>query len=74
MRLPHISDIAALFFLHIQQSAHIAIFPHKLAFSTAILILFVLLLRIYVKFCYLDHLVDNRMAPHVSGPLWNEMG
>ena len=38
-------------------------FPHKLAFSTAILILFVFLLPISVRFRYLDHLLANRMAP-----------
>ena len=47
-----------------QQSAHIAyFFLHKLAFSTSILILFVFLLPISIRFCYLDHLVANRMAP-----------
>jgi len=39
------------------------IFPHKLAFSAAILILFVFLLPISIRFCYLNHLVANRMAP-----------
>jgi len=41
------------------------IFPHKLAFTTAILILFVFLLPISIRFRYLDHLVANRMAPSV---------
>jgi len=40
------------------------IFPHKLAFSTAIFkILFVFLLPISVRFRYLDQLLANRMAP-----------
>jgi len=38
-------------------------FPHKLAFSTAILILFVFLLPISIRFRYLDHVVANRTAP-----------
>jgi len=44
------------------------IFPHKWAFSTAILILFVFLLPISIRprFRYLDHLVANRMAPSVG--------
>jgi len=47
-----------------QRSAHIAYFPpHKLAFSTAILVLFVFILPISIRFRYLDHLVANRMAP-----------
>ena len=37
-------------------------FPHKLAFSTAVLILFLFLLPISIRFRYLDHLVANRMA------------
>jgi len=41
------------------------IFPHKLAFSTAILILFVFLLAISIRFRYRDNLVANRMAPSV---------
>jgi len=54
-----------------QQSAHIAyFFPHKLAFSTAILILFLFPLPISITFCYLNRLVANRMAPS----MWNEMG
>jgi len=36
---------------------------HKLAFSTAILILFVFLLPISIMFRYLDHLIANRLAP-----------
>ena len=39
------------------------IFLHKLAFSTAVLILFVILLPISIRFRYLDHLIANRMAP-----------
>ena len=47
-----------------QQGAHIAhFFPQKLAFSMAILILFVSLTPISIRFRYLDHLVANRMAP-----------
>ena len=46
------------------------IFPHKMAFSTAILIFFVFLLPLSIRFRYLDHLVANRMAPS----MWNEMG
>ena len=50
-------------------------FPHKLAFSMAIVIFIVFLLPISIRFLYLDHLVANRMVGnHVSGPLWNEMG
>ena len=60
MRLLHISLISCIF----QQSAHISyFFPHKLALSTAILLLFVFLLPISIRFRYLDHLVANRMAP-----------
>ena len=58
-----------------QQSAHIAFFPHKLAFSTAILILFVSILPVSIRFRYLNHLVANGMAPSMcpeySGPLWS---
>jgi len=39
------------------------IFLHKLAFLTAVLISFVFLLPISIRFRYLDHLVVNRMAP-----------
>jgi len=39
------------------------IFSHKLTLSTAILILFVFLLPITIRFHYLDHQVANRMAP-----------
>jgi len=48
------------------------IFPHKLAFLTSMLILFVFvlpLLPIYIRFCYLDHLVANSMAPCVQIPV-----
>ena len=63
-----IPDIHATFMLlpHFRifrQSAHIAYFLHKLAFSTAVLILFVILLPISIRFRYLDHLIANRMAP-----------
>jgi len=58
-------------FLHISANwTYHIFFPHKLAFLTAILILFVFLLPISITFCYLHHLVANRMAP----TLWNEMG
>jgi len=48
-----------------QQNAHIAYFPlQKLAFSTAILKLFIVfLLPTSIRFRYLDRLVANRMAP-----------
>jgi len=63
MRLPHVSFIAA-FFLHISaKSTYRIFFLHKLAFLTAILILFLFLLPIYIRFHYLDHLVANRMTP-----------
>jgi len=52
--VPHISLIAA-FFRIFQQSARIAyFFPHKFAFSTTILVLFVFLLPISIRFRYLD--------------------
>ena len=52
------------FFSIFQQNAHTAYFsPHKLAFSTPIVILFVFLLPISIRFRYLYHLVANRMAP-----------
>jgi len=57
MRLPHISLIAT--FLHISAKCAYCI----LAFSTAILILFVFLLPISIRFRYLDHLIANRIAP-----------
>jgi len=47
-------------------------FPHKLTFSTAFLILF--LLPISVRFRYLDHLVASRMAPSMCPDLCNEIG
>ena len=63
MRLPHVSFIAA-FFLHISaKSTYRIFFLHKLAFLTAILILFLFLLPIYIRFHYLSHLLANRMAP-----------
>jgi len=75
--------IAAYFaYCHIfrifQQSEHIShIFPHKLAFSTATVILLVFLLPISITFRNLDHLVANRMAPSMCPDpcgVWNEMG
>jgi len=53
--LPHFSHISA-------KSIYRVHFPHKLAFSTAFLILFVFLLPISIRFRYLD-LVANRLAP-----------
>ena len=56
----------ATYFAHcriFQQCAYRISFPHKLASSTAILILFVILLPISNRFRYLDHLVANSMAP-----------
>jgi len=71
MRLPHISHIAAFFAYFSKQSICIShILPHKLAFSTAILILFVFVLPISIRFRYLDHLVANRMAPSTCPDLW----
>jgi len=56
----HILSVFRIF----HQSAHIAYFPpHKLAFSTAILIFTMFLLPISITFHYLNHLVANRMAP-----------
>jgi len=79
-KLPHVSLIAA-FFSHISaKCAHVAyFFPHKLAFSTAILILFMFLLPISTRFRYLDHPFANRMAPSVcppdpSGTRWGTVG
>ena len=50
-------------------------FPHKLAFLTDILILFMFLLPTSIRFHYLD----QKMSPihgtvHVSRPQWKEMG
>jgi len=54
--LPYFSHISA-------KSAYRIFFPHKLAFSTTILILFVFILPISIRFRYLSHLLANRMAP-----------
>jgi len=54
--LSHFSLISA-------KCAYRMLFPHKLAFSISILILFVFLLPTSIRFCYLDHLVANRMVP-----------
>ena len=62
MRLPHISHVAA-FFCIFSKVRLLRIFPHKLVFSTAVLILFVFLLPLSIMFCYLDRLVANKMAP-----------
>jgi len=64
MRLPHNSLIAA--FSHMStKCAYRIFFLHKLAFLTALLVLFVFLLElpISIRFRYLDHLLANRMAP-----------
>jgi len=54
--LPHFSHISA-------KSAYCMFFHINWHFLTAILILFVFLLPISIRFRYLDHLVANRMAP-----------
>jgi len=54
--LPHFWHIST-------KCAYGIFFLQKLAFSTAILMLFVFLLPISIRFLYLDHLVANRMAP-----------
>jgi len=60
--MPHILLIAT--FSHISAKCSYRIFlPHKLAFLTAILILFVFLLLISIRFRYPDHLVAKKMAP-----------
>jgi len=62
------------FFAYFSKVCRSHILPHKLAFSTAILILFVFLFPISIKFRHLDHLVANRMAssvcPDPSGMRW----
>ena len=63
MWLPHISLIAAFFTRSSKMTCIIHIFPHKLAFSTSILILFVFLLPVSIRFRYLNHLATDRMAP-----------
>jgi len=55
--------IYPLFLAYFSKVRIFHIFPHKLALSTAILLLFVFLLPISIRFRYLDHLVANRMAP-----------
>ena len=56
-----------------QQSALNGYFTHKLAFSTAILWLF--LAPVSMRFRFLDHLVANRMAPSVCpGPRGTRWG
>jgi len=76
MRLTHISLIAA-FFAYFSKLHMPHIFPHKLAFSTAILMLIVFLLPISIKFRYLDNLVANRMAPSTCpdtcGTRWGQL-
>jgi len=52
--LPHFSHISV-------ECAYRIFFPHKLAFSTSVFILFLFLLPISIRFRYLDHLVANRM-------------
>jgi len=62
-------------FLHVLAKCAYCIFLHKLAFSTAILTLFVFILPISVRFRYLDCPVAKRMAtPMCLEPLWNEIG
>jgi len=62
MRLRHILHTAA-FFAYFSKVRVSHIFPHKLAFSTAVIIFFVfpLLVLISIRFRYLDRLVANRM-------------
>jgi len=60
-------------FSHISAKYACHIFPHKLAFSMAVLILLKFLLPISIRFFYLDHLVAMCPSIHVSGPQWNEM-
>ena len=66
----------AAFFAYFSEVRTSHIFPHKLAFSTAILMFFVSLLSIsiVIRFRYLDHLVANNGTIDMSGPLWNVMG
>ena len=68
--LPHFSHIST-------KHAYGILFPHKLAFSTAISVFFVLLLPISIRFCYPDHLVANRMAPSMCldpcGKRWGSL-
>jgi len=68
MRLPHISLVAAFFayFSRVRIS-------HILAFSTAILILFVFILPISIRFHYLDHLLLTEWHQPCIQTLWNEM-
>ena len=72
MRLPHISHVAA-FFAYLSKVRVSHIFPHKLAFSTAVLILFVFLFPISIRFRYLDHDCQQNGTIHVSGPMCNEL-
>jgi len=64
MRLPHISLIAA-FLAYFGKVRITRIFSAWIDISTAILVLFVFLLRLPIStgFRYFDHLVANRMAP-----------
>ena len=50
-QMPRISHIAVCFTYISAKCAYRIYFPHKLAFSTAILILFVFLLPIFIRFC-----------------------
>ena len=63
-------------FLHISaRYAYCIFFLHKLTFSTAVLILFVFLLPIYIRFHYLCHLIANRMTPSMCpGPCGTRWG
>ena len=61
MGLLHILLIAT-FFAYFSKVCVLHIFPHKLALWTTILILFVFLLPISIRFHCLNHLIGNRMA------------
>jgi len=66
----------AAFFAYFSRMRASRFFPHRLAFSTAILTSFVSPLPISIRFRYLDLLVANRMAPSTCPDpcTWNEMG
>jgi len=74
MRLPHISHVAA-FFAYLSKVRVSHIFPHKSAFSTAVLILFVFLFPISIRFRYLDHDCQQNaeMSGSMSGSMSNEL-
>ena len=70
----HIFRILTHFFTYLAKCAYRRFFLHKVAFLTAILIFFVFLLPISIRFHYLDHLVAIRMAssmcPDPCGTIW----